>query len=167
MVPAAVGVGRACVRVVLVCRAVEVFSVTILIILRCEAFVTRPGCYHGAVHGEMLVGQQGPYIRMVQQFLHEAVENIAGLQSLAILCKRRRVPHRVVRRKPDEPAVQKIVVQLLHQLPFTPHAVKHLQPPRAQQLFGRDRRAPRRCIPLAEIAGQSAQHLAHQLAYFT
>ena len=112
------------------------------IILRFAAVVTRPGFSQGAVHGEMLVGQQGPDILMENLLNHKAVETIAGLQSLAILGNRRRVPHRVVRRKPDEPAGQKIVVQLLHQLPVTPHAVTHVPPQRAQHLFGRDRRAP-------------------------
>ena len=37
--------------------------------------------------------------------LDEAIEQIALLHSLAILRKGRRVPHRVVRRKPHEPAV--------------------------------------------------------------
>ena len=97
-----------------------------------------------AVDGEMLVRQQWRDIFVMQQLLHEAIANIALLQSLAILRKCRRIPHRVVRRKPDEPAVQKIVVQRLHQLPLTSYAVKHLQQQCAQQLFGRDRRAPRR-----------------------
>ena len=81
------------------CR-VEVRSVTILIILRPEAFVARPGLDQGAVHGEMFVGQQGPDLSMVQQCLHDSVENIAGLQALAILGKRRGMPHRVIRRSP-------------------------------------------------------------------
>ena len=100
--------------------------------LRVEAFVAGPRLNQRAVDREMLVRQQWRDVLMTQQFLHETIEHIALLQSFAILRKRRRVPHRVVRRKSDEPAVQKIVVQLLHQLPFTPHTVKYLQQQRAQ-----------------------------------
>jgi hypothetical protein len=64
---------------------------------------------------------------VLQPLLHEGIKTIALLQSLAILRIRHRLPHRVVRRKPDELAVWKIVVQVLYQLPFTPYAVKHLR----------------------------------------
>jgi hypothetical protein len=146
---------------------VEVLPVAGVIVLRLEACVAGPRLDQRAVDGEMLVRQPWRNVFVMQQFLHEAIEHIALLQALAILRKCRRVPHRVVRRKPDEPAVQKIIVPLLHQLPFTPSAIKHLQQQRAQQLFGRDRRAPGRGIQHAEIAVQMAQHLAYQLAYCT
>ena len=87
----------------------------------------------------------------MQQPLHEAIKYIALLQSLAILRNGRRVPHRVIRRKSDEPAVQQIVVQLFHQLPFTPYTIKYVQQQRAQQLLRRDRRAPCRGIQYAKI----------------
>ena len=102
---------------------------------------------------------------MRQSRLHDAIEQIALLPSLAILRKGRRVPHRVARRKPHEPAVQQIVVQLFHPLPFTPYTIKHVQPPRTQQLFRQDRRAPCRGIPHAKIVVYIAEHFAHQLAY--
>jgi hypothetical protein len=59
--------------------------------------------------------------------------------------------HCIVRRKPHEPAVLHIVVQLFNQLPFTPYTIKHLQQQRTQQLFMRDRRAPGREIQYAKI----------------
>src|SRR5262249_22308004 len=58
---------------------------------------------------------------------------VMNLANTAPFCSRSRflvngrVPHRVVGRKSHEPAVQKIVVQLLHQLAFRPDAVEHLQ----------------------------------------
>ena len=143
-VETAVGIGRACMRGILAYRAVEVLPVAVCLIRWLEAFVAGPRFDQCAVDGEMLVRQQWPDLFVMQQRFHEAIEQIAVLQSLTILRKRCRIPHRVVRRKPDEPAVQKIVVQLLHQLSLTPYAVKHLQEQRAQQLFGRDRRTPRR-----------------------
>jgi hypothetical protein len=53
-------------------------------------------------------------------------------QSVAVLREGGRVPDRVVGRKPHEPAVQEIVVQLLHQLAFRPDAVEHLEQHRAE-----------------------------------
>lgn len=143
-VEAAVGIGRACMRGVLASRAGEVLPVTVCLILWFEAFLAGPRFDQCAVDGELLVRQQGRDLFMMQQRVHEAIEQIAVLQALTILRKRRGIPHRVVRRKPDKPAVQQIVVQLFHQLPLTPYAVKHLQEQCAQQLFGRDRRTPRR-----------------------
>src|SRR3989449_4707884 len=77
---------------------------------------------------------------MVQKLGHELGEYLATLQPVAVLREHGRVPHRVVGRKSHEPAVQKIVVQLLHQLAFRPDAVEHLQQQGAQQLLRRDRR---------------------------
>ena len=53
--------------------------------------------------------------------------------------------------KPLSSLLKNPVVQLLHQLPFTPYTIKHVQQPRTQQLFRRDRRAPCRGIPYAKI----------------
>src|SRR5258707_12227204 len=59
-------------------------------------------------------------------------EYLAALQPVAVLREHGRVPHQVVGRKSHEPAVQKIVVQLLHQLAFRPNAVQHCQQQTAQ-----------------------------------
>src|SRR5882672_1915945 len=88
----------------------------------------------------MLVRQQWFDLRMVQKPGHELREHIAVLQPLAVLGEGGRVPDRIVRRQSHEPAIQKIVVQLLHQLAFRADAVEHLQQQGAQQLLRRDRR---------------------------
>src|SRR3954447_57898 len=64
---------------------------------------------------------------MVQKPGHELREHIAVLQPLPVLGKGGRVPDRIVRRQSHEPAIQKIVVQLVHQLAFRADAVEHLQ----------------------------------------
>src|SRR5262249_49663511 len=86
-----------------------------------QAFNQRP------VDRKMLIRQQRFDLRMVQKLGHELGEHLAVLQPVAVLGEHGRVPHRVVGRKSHEPAVQKIVVQLLHQLAFRPDAVEHLQ----------------------------------------
>ena len=80
----------------------------------------------------MLVRQQRLDLRMVQKFAHELGKYRAGLQPIAVLREGRRVPDRVVGRKSYEPAVQEIVVQLLHELAFRPDAVEHLKQQRTQ-----------------------------------
>ena len=72
---------------------------------------------------------------MVQKPGHELREHIAVLQPVAVLGEGGRVPDRIVRRQSHEPAIQKIVIQLLHQLAFRADAVEHLQQQGAQQLL--------------------------------
>jgi dienelactone hydrolase len=52
-----------------------------------------------------------------------------------------RHPRRVVRRQPNEPAEQQVVLRLLHELALRAHAEQDLQQHRAQQLLRRDARA--------------------------
>src|SRR5262249_11486996 len=71
--------------------------------------------------------------------------------------------HTFVGRKSHEPAVQKIVVQLLHQLAFRPDAVEHLQQQGAQQLLRRDRRTAFARVKPRKATVQLAQHIAHKV----
>ena len=72
--------------------------------------------------------------------VNELGRDIAVEQPIPVLAEHGRIPHRIVRRQPDEPAEQQIVVELLHQLPFRAHRVERLQQQRAQQPLRRDRR---------------------------
>jgi hypothetical protein len=92
-------------------------------ILGAEALVRGPRLDQRSVHREMLVRQQRLDLRMVQKLGHEFAKHLAVLQSVAVLREGGRIPDRVVGRKSHEPAVQEIVVQLLHQLAFRPDAV--------------------------------------------
>jgi hypothetical protein len=66
--------------------------------------------------------------------------------------------------EPNEPAVQQIVVQLLHQLPLRADRVEHLQQKRAQQPLGRYRRTSAVCIQLGELAIERGQNLVDDAA---
>jgi len=79
----------------------------------------------------MLIREQRLHLGVVQQPGHELLEDVAVLQPFAVLGERRGVPHRIIRRQADEPAIQQIVVQLLDQLPLRADAVEHLQEQRA------------------------------------
>src|SRR5271168_1562084 len=93
---------------------------------------------------------------MVQKLGHELCKHVSVLQPVPVLRKRGRVPDRVVGRKSHEPAVQKIVVQLFHQLSFRSDAVKHLQQQCAQQLLRSDRATSFACVELPQADGAPA-----------
>ena len=80
----------------------------------------------------------------------ELGRDIAVEQPVAVLAEHGRIPHRIVRRQPDEPAEQQVVVELLHQLPFRAHRVERLQQQRSQQPLRRDRRPAFARIQLVE-----------------
>jgi hypothetical protein len=71
---------------------------------------------------KMLVRQSRLDLRMV--LVHELRKHVAVLQPLTVLREAGRVSDRIVRRQPHEPAVQAIVVQLLHQPSFRQNAVE-------------------------------------------
>src|SRR5208282_4458879 len=107
----------------------------------------------------MLVRQQRLYLRMVQKLAHELRKHLAILQSVSVLREGGRIPDRIVRRKPHEPTVQKIVVQLFHQLSFPTNAVEHLKQQCPQQLLRRDRGTSSARVELPQAPVQLAQHL--------
>ena len=110
-------------------------------VLGTKALLRGPGLDQRSIHRKVLVRQQWLDLRMVQKRAHELRKHLAALQPVAVLREHGRVPNRVVGRKPHEPAVQEIVIQLLHQLPLRTDAVEHLQQQCTQQLLRRDRGA--------------------------
>jgi len=96
---------------------------------------------------------------MVQKPGHELREHIAVLQPFPVLGEGGRVPDWIVRRQSNEPAIQKIVVQLLHQLAFRADAVEHLQQQGAQQLLRRDRRTSLAGVEPPKAAVQITQNI--------
>src|ERR1022692_3739150 len=112
----------------------------------------------------MLVRQQRLYLRIVQKAGHELRKYLAVLQPLSVLREGGGVSDTIVGRKPHEPAVQKIVIQLLHELSFRPDAVEHLQQQCAQQLRRRDRGPSLARIELPKAAVQLAEHLSDKIS---
>ena len=164
-IKAAVGIAGAGVRVVLALLAMEVGAAVAIAtaVLGPEALLRSPRLDQRAVHRKMLVRQQRPDLRVIEKLAHEFGENLAVLQPGAVLREHGRIPDAIVGRKTHEPAVQEIVVQLLHQLPFRADAVEHLQQQGAQQLLRRDRGAPLARVQRPQAAVQFAEHVAHKL----
>ncbi len=89
-------------------------------------------------------------------------------QALAVFREHRGHPHRILHGQADEPAVQQVVLHLLHKLAFRAHAVEHLEQHGAQQLLGRDAGPPAFAVGLVHPGKQRVhfcQRLVDHLAY--
>ena len=92
----------------------------------------------GAIHAKVLPREQaaafGKHQHLIEQFNHRIVLK----QPSAVLGEHRRYPHRIVHRKPNEPAIEQVVLRLLHQLALRSDAVEHLQQHGTQKLLWGD-----------------------------
>ena len=166
-VKTAVGIAGTRMRVVLTLLSMKVRTVFVAAaVLEAKALLRSPGLDQRSVHRKMLVRQQGFDLRMVQKFAHELRKHLTVLQSVAVLRKGGWVPDRIVGRKPHEPPVQKIIIQLLHKLSFRPDAVEHLKQQCAQQLLRRDRGSSFARVELPQATVQLAEHLTDKLPDF-
>src|SRR5664279_4401054 len=131
-------------------------------ILSPKTLLRGPGFDQGSIDREMLVRQERLHLRVVQKLRHKLLKHIAVLQPFAVLREGRRVPYGVVWGKPDEPAIQKVVVELLHQLPFRADPIEDLQQQGTQQLLRRDRWASLTRIKLSEADAEFLQHRSNE-----
>jgi hypothetical protein len=67
-----------------------------------------------------------PLASLLEHFHQQPLGHLAAHQPLAVLGEHRYIPDRIVHRQAHEPAEQKVVVDLLHQLPLALHRVQHL-----------------------------------------
>src|SRR4030081_1335933 len=163
----ALRIGRARMRLVRAFLAAKIRAISLIVaaVLGPKALLRCPGLDQSPIHRKMLVRQKRLHLRVIQKLRHELLKYLAVLQSIPVLGESRRVPHRVVRRKPGEPAIQKIIVELFHQLAFRADAVEHLEQQGAQQLLRWDRGAARARIELSEAGAQVFQNRPNQLPY--
>jgi hypothetical protein len=77
--------------------------------------------------------------RLRQNCAQEFGGDVALQQAIAVLGKRRVIPHDIVNADANEPAEQKIELKPLHQLPLRADRIKRLQQHRPQQFLERDR----------------------------
>jgi len=77
-------------------------------------------------------------------------------------------PYRIIiHAQPDEPAIQQIGIELLHQLPLRTDRIEGLKQQRSQQSLRRNRRSAAVRIGLGKIAIERRQDFIHNLAYQT
>lgn len=115
-----------------------------------KALVGGPGIDQRAIDREMFIGSQLPPLGQGQDLAKELSHDGFRKQPLPVLGEGRRRPHVVIHREADEPAVQEVVLNVLHQLPFGTDRKQHLQETCPQQPFGWDAGAPGAGIQLLE-----------------
>jgi hypothetical protein len=90
-----------------------------------KALLARLGFDQGPIHREVFVR----HVRLSPG--HDALQKVARQfliqQAVAILREDRRIPNPVVHRKPDEPAKQDVVIELLHQQPLAADRIENLE----------------------------------------
>src|SRR6201988_4418289 len=133
-------------------------------VLRYKALHAGPRFDQRPIDREMLAGEQFSHLRQIEHAGKELGGDIPVEQPVPVLAKYRRIPDRLVRRKPDEPAEEQIEVELLHQLPFRAHRIERLQQQRPQQPLRRDRWPAVTSIEFVERRRQISQRRVHQRA---
>ena len=128
-----------------------------------KTLLSCPGFDQRSIHREVILRQQALCARLFQHRLEERLRDVAFQQPLAVLGKHRHVPDGVIHVEPHEPAVQHVVIQLFHQLPFTADGVEHLQQQRPQQFLGRNRGSAALGVHLGEARREFRQYLVHHL----
>ena len=66
-------------------------------------------------------------LRLRQHLLEERRGHLPRQQTVPVLGEDGHIPHGRIQIEADKPTEQQVVLQLLHQEPFTPEAVEHLQ----------------------------------------
>src|SRR5262249_25377749 len=130
-------------------------------VLRLEALHRRPGCNLRPVDREMLVRQQPTQLRMLHERGQKLPRHVCFKQPIAVLREHPRNPYRLVHAETNEPAVEQVVVELLHQLPLRADGIERLQQERPQQSLRRDRRPAAVRVRPGKIAVERRQHLVH------
>src|SRR6516225_115428 len=85
--------------------------------------------------------------------------NLRFQQPFAVLREHRRHPDRLVDPEPDKPAVQQVIVELLHRLRLGADRVERLQQQRPQQPLGWNRWPPAVGIDFGKLAIERGQHI--------
>jgi hypothetical protein len=97
-----------------------------------EALEPRPRLNERAVDREVLVREQLPLPGLREHGLEEGFGHLTVEQALPILREHADVPDAIVHVQADEPSVEQVVVELLHELPLAADAVQDLEQQRAQ-----------------------------------
>src|SRR5271170_14249 len=100
-----------------------------------KTFLAGPRFDQRAIDGKMFVTQQFAFARKRNHFTKECGGNISVKETVTVLGEDRVIPDCIVHRQTHEPSKQQVVVQLLHQQPFTTNGIQHLHKKRPQKLF--------------------------------
>src|SRR5450631_1653218 len=135
-----------------------------LLVFRPEALVARPGFDQCAVDRKMVFAQVARRARLLEDCAKELLGDVTVEEALAVLGKHRYVPYGVVHVQTNEPAVEHIVIQLLHHHPLTANRIEYLQQQRSQEALRRNRWPASKRVDLIELARDLAKHDIYHLA---
>ena len=129
-----------------------------------EALVTGPRLDERAVHREVVLAEQLALVGQLHHLGEEALHDGVFEQPISVLGEHRVIPYSVVDGQADEPAVQQVVANLLHQLTLAAHREQHLDEHGAQQLLRGNGGSTAVSIDLVEQAIEAGKRLVDQLA---
>src|SRR5262245_39090304 len=128
-------------------------------ILGAEALHRGPSRNLRAVDREVLVRQQAAHLLVVQKFGQELGRSLRFQQPFAVLREHRRHPDRLVDPEPGNTAVQKVIVEMLHELRLGAERVERMRQQRPQQPLGWNRWPPAVGIDFGKLAIERGQHI--------
>src|ERR1039457_516631 len=134
-------------------------------ILASETLGPRPRFQQRPIYREVLVTEQTVLAQLPHHAFEKRAGNVPCQQPVPVLAEHRRHPHLIVHVQPHKPPEQNVVIELLHQQPFAPDRVQHLQQQRPQQLLRRNRWPSVRRVQPRKLARQLSHHRIHQFAY--
>src|ERR1039457_311937 len=129
-----------------------------LLVFRLEAFVARTGFDQCAVDRKMVFAQVARCARLLEDCAKELLGDVTVEEALAVLGKHRYVPYGVVHVETNEPAVEHIVIELLHHHPLTANRIEYLQQQRSQEALRRNRGPASKSVDFSELARDLAEH---------
>ncbi len=119
-------------------------------VLGSKALVRRLCCDHRAVDAEMLIAQKARHPSLLNDGLEQLTGDVCLEQPIAVLAEGRVIPHRLIHRQPDEPAEQKVVLELLDQPPLAADRIQNLQKQCPNEPLRRNGRSSRLGVELLE-----------------
>ncbi len=135
-------------------------------ILGLETLRRRPGFNQRAIDREVLGRDQSVPLRQTQHLAEEGARHRFVEQAVPILRERTVIPDLVIHIQANKPAIEQVVVNVLHQLPLRPNRVQRLDQTGPQQPLRRNRRAPRLGVQLFEVRMQRRQKTIYQHPQF-
>ncbi len=104
---------------------------------------------------------------MLQDLLEELPGDLLLEKPLPVLGERGRMPDLIINSQPHEPSEEEIIVELLHEHPFAPDTVEHLQEQSSEQSFGRNGRSAHLGVHLLEVGAQTFESLVDHLPHLS
>ncbi len=132
---------------------------------RPKTLQARPSFQQRAVHGEMIVTDQTRLSGLADHGIEKQTADLMLQQSLAILREHTEIKTFFRQFHIQKPTEQKVVVQLLTELPFTSDREKGDQQHRFENSFGRNRRTTRRRVHFVKHSRKCFQLLIRHGLY--